>query len=40
MSCFLAAATDLIAHIRERLPILLGTRVTAFREPKNRKATK
>ena len=34
------AATDLIVHIREHLPILLGTRVTAFREPQNRKAAK
>ena len=37
---FLVAATDLIVHIREHLPILLGTRVTAFREPQNRKAAK
>ena len=36
----LVAATDLIVHIREHLPILLGTRVTAFREPQNRKAAK
>ena len=32
--------TDLIVHIREHLPILLGTRVTALRESKNRKAAK
>ena len=37
---FLVAGTDLIVHIREHLPILLGTRVTAFREPQNRKAAK
>lgn len=36
----LVAATDLIVHIREHLPILLGTRVTAFREPQKRKAAK
>ncbi len=36
----IVAATDLIVHIREHLPILLGTRVTAFREPQNRKAAK
>lgn len=36
----LVAATDLIVHIREHLPILLGTRVTALRESKNRKAAK
>ncbi|MBR0357215.1 MAG: hypothetical protein IJH54_07040 [Clostridia bacterium] len=35
----LVAATDLIVHIREHLPILLGTRVTALREPQKRKAT-
>lgn len=29
-----------IVHIREHLPILLGTRVTAFREPQSRKAAK
>lgn len=36
----LVAATDLIVHIREHLPILLGTRVTALREPQKRKAAK
>ena len=36
----MVAATDLIVHIREHLPLLLGTRVTAFREPQKRKATK
>ena len=36
----LVAATDLIIHIREHLLILLGTRVTALREPQKRKATK
>lgn len=36
----MVAATDLIVHIREHLPILLGTRVTALRESKNRKAAK
>ena len=36
----MVAATDLIVHIREHLPILLGTRVTALREPQKRKATK
>ena len=35
----LVAATALIVHIREHLPILLGTRVTALREPQKRKAT-
>lgn len=40
-ACFiLTAATDLIVHIREHLPILLGTRVTALRASKNRKAAK
>ena len=37
---WMVAATDLIVHIREHLPILLGTRVTALREPQNRKAVK
>ena len=37
---FLVTATDLIVHIREHLPILLGTRVTAFREPQSRKAAR
>ena len=36
----MVAATDLIVHIREHLPILLGTRVTALREPQKRKATR
>ena len=36
----MVAATDLIVHIREHLPILLGTRVTAYREPQKRKAAK
>ena len=40
MNIKLVAATDLIVHIREHLPILLGTRVTTPRASQNRKAAK